>query len=106
MANEWTLFRQAEIAVTPTRFMVGSKTYAIRNIVSTEGFELRPGWLGALIGKRKEFKVIITTAAGKITAYSSTDRALVGDLLEALDNAIAKHGTAETTQRQKTALKI
>jgi hypothetical protein len=88
MVEEKVLFRRNDICVTPTRFMVGSKTYAIRNIVSTKGIEVRPGCLGALLGNRTEYRVILTTSAGEVGAYSSFDPEIVDKLLGALDMAI------------------
>lgn len=89
MSNETVLFKRADVTVTPSRFMVGSKTYAIRNIVSTRGLQESPGWLGALFGGKTIYRVLLTTAAGELSAYESKDRDLIGDLLEALDRAIA-----------------
>jgi len=89
MNDEQILFQRYDITVTPSRLMVGSKTYAIRNIVSTKGLEICPGWLGRLMGGQPEYSVILATAAGEISAYSTPDSELVSDLLAALDNAIA-----------------
>ena len=89
MAGEAVLFQRADIIVTPTRFMVGSKTYAARNIVSTRGLEERPGCIGALLGHRPVYWVLLATAAGELRAYESSDCDMIGDLLTALDKAIA-----------------
>jgi hypothetical protein len=88
MKPENTLFKRNELTVTTARFMVGSKTYAVRNIVSTRGIQVRPGWIGCLLGRRPEYRVLITTSAGELSAYSSSDATTVADLLDALDKAI------------------
>jgi hypothetical protein len=93
MKPEETLFQRNDLAVTTARFMVGSKTYAIRNIVSTRGIEIRPGFLGRLFGKRSEYRVLITTSAGELSAYNSSDATTIADLLDALDKAIASSTT-------------
>ncbi len=94
MADEKVLFRNGNVVVTPTRFMIGSKTFAVRNIVSTRGLEIRPGCLGQLLFQKPEYCVSLSTSAGEIEAYKSNDKVLIGDLLEALDKAIAEGGTA------------
>ena len=88
MADESVLFRHGDVVVTPTRFMVGSKTYAIRNIASSRGVQVRPGCLGRLIGEKMVYGVFLATSAGQIDAYSSKDPKVIEDLLEALDRAI------------------
>jgi hypothetical protein len=92
MSDEIVLFQRCEIVVTASRFMVGSKTYAVRNIVSTRGLEITPGCLNALFGARSKYVVSLTTAAGEVQAYKSNDKEFVGDLLEALDRAIMECG--------------
>ena len=93
MKIEKTLFQRNDLTVTTARFMVGSKTYAVRNIVSTRGIEVRPGLLGRLFGKRSEYRVLITTSTGELSAYNSSDATTVADLLDALDKAIASSTT-------------
>ena len=93
MKPEKTLFQRNDLVVTTSRFMVGSKTYAIRNIVSTRGIEIRPGFLSRLFGKRPEYRVLITTSAGEFSGYNSSDATTIADLLEALDKAIASSTT-------------
>jgi hypothetical protein len=90
MPEEKTFFNRGDIIVTTSRFMVGSKTYAVRNIVSTRGLEITPGCLSALLGAKSGYVVAVTTAAGEERAYISKDKEFVGDLLEALDKAIVE----------------
>jgi hypothetical protein len=89
MKDERVFLRKLDLTVTASRFMVGSKTYAIRNIVSTRGLEIRPGFLARIFGAQTEYRVILQTSAGDVHAYTSEDPAIVAELLEALDNAIA-----------------
>jgi hypothetical protein len=89
MNEEKTFFKKLDITVTSSRFVVGSKTYAIRNIVSTRGLEIRPNLFGLIFGAKKEYQVILQTSAGDVQAYQSTDPEVVSDLLAALDKAIA-----------------
>ena len=89
MNQERTFLRKLDITVTATRLMVGSKTYSIRNIVSTRGIEIRPGFFGRIFGAKSEYQVILQTSAGDVQAYTSHDPEIISELLTALDNAIA-----------------
>jgi hypothetical protein len=117
MSNEITFFQNGEITVTNARFVVGSHTYAMRGITSVRGLEITPGkampifliitglflllvYVGIifigfgiyfLIKQKSSFAVVLTTAAGEVKAYESRDSNLVGDVLEALNQAIVAH---------------
>ena len=47
------------------------------------------GLIGKLFGAKSEFVVQLSTAAGDVEAYKSEDSDFIGDLLNALDKAIA-----------------
>jgi hypothetical protein len=62
--GEDVYFDRDRVLVTPTRFAVRGKTYAVRNIVSTRGITETPGCLGWLFGEKTRYAVVITTSAG------------------------------------------
>ena len=76
--------------MTDARFVVGSQTYAIRNITSVKGIEIIPGPIGRLLGYKSMFAVVLSTAGGEIRAYESKDSDLIGDVLETLNQAIVR----------------
>ena len=88
MLNETTLLHRGDITVTNARFMIGSQTFAIRGITSVQGIEITLGLLRRLFGGTSTFAIVLKTAAGKIQAYESKDSDLIGDTLEALNQAI------------------
>ena len=70
--------------------MVGSKTYSVRNIVTTKGLEHDPSLLRRwLFGEHHKFEVVLQTAAGDISAYESQNPDIITDVINALDEAIA-----------------
>jgi hypothetical protein len=117
MSSETTFFQNSEITVTNARFVVGSQTYAMRGVTSVRGIEIThsKAWpmlfiisdlllllfyvgivligigLYLLIKQKRRFAVVLTTAAGEVRAYESRDSNLVGDVLEALNQAIVAH---------------
>jgi hypothetical protein len=87
---EITLLDRGDVVVTDSRFMVGSKTYAIRSIVSVRGIEIAPGFLRQRwFGERHRYSILLSTASGETPAYESQGGDLIGDILEALNHAIA-----------------
>ena len=48
MANEKTFFQYEDVAVTNSRFMVGSHTFAMNNITSVKASKLNPSRVGPL----------------------------------------------------------
>jgi hypothetical protein len=90
MLNETTLLHRGDITVTDARFMIGSQTFAIGGITSVRGIEITPGLVRRLFGGTSTFAIILKTAAGEIQAYESKDSDLIGDTLEALNQAIVR----------------
>lgn len=90
MTKETTILRRGNIIVTDSRFMVGSQTYAIRGITSVKGIEITPGLFARVFGKTSTFAVVLSTAGGEVRAYESKDSGVVGDVLEALNQAIVR----------------
>jgi len=86
--EEHVIYNYNNMFVSDKRFMVGGKTYAIRNIVSTRGIEYSPGCLGIFFGKSRNYKLILTTSSGELTVYETTDSKVLNALLTALDKAI------------------
>jgi hypothetical protein len=117
MSNETIFFQDDDILVTDARFVVGSQTYAMRGITSVRGIEITPDkaapifliitglllllvfvgivFIGFgiyfLIKQKPKFAVVLTTSAGEVTAFVNRDSNLVGDVLEALNQAIVAH---------------
>lgn len=131
MKDEVTLFYRAPVRVTSSYFIVGSKAYFLRDIVSVEKIEKPLGdgpAISVLLGivflilalsqvtiqqfriwkiigavgiylvaagisrwrhHKPNFAVVLTTAGGRVTAYVSNDGGLVGDVVDALNNALA-----------------
>jgi hypothetical protein len=88
--SEEIIYQNADITITRSRFMVGSKTYAIRNIVTTKGLHHDPSWFRRLVFKEYEkYEVVLQTTAGEVSAYESSVPDSIGDIIEALDKAIA-----------------
>jgi hypothetical protein len=86
---EKVIFKRGDLLVTQSRFHVGAKTYAIRNIVTTRGLVIKPGFIDRILRKKTRYVVVITTTAGEIQAYESPEPELIDRLLNALDRAIA-----------------
>ncbi len=76
--------------MTDARFIVGSQTYAMRGITSVKGIEITPGFFARLFGETSTFAVVLSTAGGEVRAYESKDSDLIGDVLEALNQAIVR----------------
>lgn len=88
MSNERTFFDRGNVTVTDSRFIVGSQTYAMRGITSVKGIEITPSIFARLFGQKSNFAVILFTAGGEVRAIESKDSDFIGDVLEALNNAI------------------
>jgi Family of unknown function (DUF6232) len=128
MTTEKTYSQQGDITVTSARFIVGSQTFAMRNITSVQIVENKPnnpypgylmiiGCVTALIGfsnssisagilglviaaagvywawhQTSTFSVVLTTAAGEVSAYTSQNRKFIATIVEALNLSIAERG--------------
>jgi len=128
MSTEKTYSQQGDIIVTSARFIVGSQTFAMRNITSVQIVENEPnnpypgylmmlGCATVLIGfsnssisastlglviaaaggywawqQTSTFSVVLTTAAGEVSAYTSHNRKFIVTIVEALNLSIAERG--------------
>jgi len=81
MLNKITILQRVGIPVVADRFMVCSRTDAIREIPSVRGIELNLRLLRRRSGQTSTFAIIPSTAAGKIQANKSKDSDLIGDPL-------------------------
>ena len=128
MSTEKIYFEQGDITITGARFVIGSKTFAMRNITSVQIVENEskaaiPGYL-ILIGiamtgigfagshkdiafaglviaaagvysawnQKSTFSVVLTTAAGEVSAYTSEKREFIATIVQALNRSIAERG--------------
>jgi len=128
MSTERTYFQQGDVTVTSARFIVGSQTFAMRNITSVQTVETEPdspypgylmmlggalaiggfanssitaGILGVVIAaaggywswqQTSTFSVVLTTAAGEVSAYTSQNRKFIAATVEALNLSIVERG--------------
>jgi hypothetical protein len=82
MLNKTTILKRVGIPVVADRFMVGSRTDAIREIPSARGIKLNLRLLRIRPGQTPTFAIIPSTAAGcDIQANKSKDSDLIGDPL-------------------------
>ena len=80
MLNKTTILKRVGIPVVADRFMVGSRTDAIREIPSARGIKLNLRLLRIRPGQTPTFAIIPSTAAGcDIQANKSKDSDLIGD---------------------------
>ncbi len=81
MLNKTTILLRVGIPVAAHRFMVRSRTTAIREIPSVQGIKLNLRLLRTQPGKTSNLAIIPSTAAGEIQANKSKDSDLIGDPL-------------------------
>jgi hypothetical protein len=82
MLNKITVLQRVGIPVIADRFMVGSRTDAIREIPSARGIEINLRLLRIRPGQTPTFAIIPSTAAaGKIQADNTKDGGSSGDPL-------------------------
>ena len=81
MLNKTTILMRVRIPVAAHRFMVRSRTTAIREIPSVQGIKLNLRLLRTQPGKTSNLAIIPSTAAGEIQANKSKDSDLIGDPL-------------------------
>jgi len=79
MPNRTTILQRVSISTVAVRFMVGTRTDAIRRIPSVRGFEPTPSLMGRLFGRTSKFAIIPSTAGKEIQADNGKDN----DLIEA-----------------------
>ena len=98
MLNKTTILLRVRIPVAAHRFMVRSRTTAIREIPSVQGIKLNLRLLRTQPGKTSNLAIIPSTAAGEIQANNGNDINLIGDPL-------LKPSTKPSSGRNKTKSK-
>jgi hypothetical protein len=115
--QEQTLFQAGAVQVTNARFVVGTTTYAIRNITSTSlsskpkpmgatilfglltgGALLAQAWIVAAVlgliafvcfkGAHALHSVRLKTSGGEVTAIEDKDETLIRNIVDALNQSI------------------
>ncbi|MCX6869428.1 MAG: hypothetical protein NTY84_02200 [Verrucomicrobia bacterium] len=81
MLNKTTILLRVRIPVAADRFMVRSRTTAIREIPSVQGVKLNLRLLRTQPGQTSNLAITTATAAGEIQANKSKDSDLIGDPL-------------------------
>jgi hypothetical protein len=79
MLNRTTILQRVGISTIADRFMVNSRTDAIRRIPSVRGIEITPDLSSRLTGQTFNFAIALKTAGRKIQADNGKDN----DLIEA-----------------------
>jgi hypothetical protein len=127
MGDETIFFQSGNIAVTNTRFIAGSQTFAMGGITSVEGIEIPASpiapvlliiiglilavsgfggaWPFIIVGlliiaggvllavcRKSKFSVVLRTAGGEVTAYSSNDKSLIAEIIRAINASIVSRG--------------
>lgn len=113
---EETLFQSGDVVVTNKRFMIGGKTIALAGVVSVSMMYTKPSRLGpivllilgviclsfsAVLGiilialggawlyfQKTVYHVVLESAAGSQEALSSKDEQFIGDVVQAINDAI------------------
>ena len=78
MLDKTTILQRVSISTVADRFMVGTRTDAIRRIPSVRGIEATPSLISRLFVQTSNFAVIPSTAGKKIQADNSNDSDLIG----------------------------
>ena len=81
MLNRTTILQRVSISTVADRFMVDTRTDAIRGIPSVGGLEAPPSLMGRLFGRTSNFATIPSTAGKEIQADNSNDSDLIGEPL-------------------------
>jgi hypothetical protein len=79
MLNRTTILQRVGVSEVADRFMVGSRTDAIRGIPSARGIEITPLPRSKLSGQTSNFAIIPSAAAGEIQADNNKDSDLIED---------------------------
>jgi hypothetical protein len=81
MLNRTTILQRVGIATIADRFMVSSRTDAIRRIPSVRGIEATPSLISRPFVQTSNFDIIPSTAGKEIQADNSNDSDLIGEPL-------------------------
>ena len=98
MLNRTTILQRVSIPRVAGRFMVSSRTDAIRRIPSVRGIETTANLMGRLFGRTFNSAIVLKTAGREIQAYESKDGDLIG-------NPPPKPSTKPLSDRDNTKLK-
>ena len=94
MLHRTTILQRVGVSTIADRFMVSSRTDAIRRIPSVRGIEITPDLMGRLFGRTSHFAIIPSTAGKEIQADNGKDN----DLIEAPPRSPQpSHRPAKTT---------
>ena len=77
MLNRTTILQRVSISTVADRFMVGTRTDAIRRIPSVRGIEATPTLMGRLLGRTSNFAIIPSTAGKETQADNCNDSDLI-----------------------------
>lgn len=81
MLNRTTILQRVGISTVADRFMVATRTDAVRGSPSVRGFEATPSLMGRLFGRTSNFAIIASTAGEEIQVDNSNDSDLIGEPL-------------------------
>jgi hypothetical protein len=120
--TETTFYQDAQILVTPSRYVTDAKTYAMRNISSVHVFEIvksktlqvivfiiglllmfnddlrilgfifSAGSIGSFFLVKNEYAVRISTNSGEANSLVSKDKIYIQQIVNALNDAIIHRG--------------
>lgn len=79
MLHRTTILQRVGIPTIADRFMVGTRTDAIRRNPSVRGIEATPSLISRLFVQTSNFAIIPSTAGKEIQADNSNDSDLIGD---------------------------
>ena len=116
--DEKILYQDSGVTVTPTRFISGATTYAIRNVTSVREYQKTPSATAAILlilfgivmlfanpfagvplvalgvyvyrQIKTSYHVMLTTASGEASAFNSMDQKNVTKIVAALNQAIVE----------------
>jgi hypothetical protein len=99
MLNRTTILQRVSISTVAHRFMVGTRTDAVRTIPSVRGIETTANLMGRLFGRTFNSAIVLKTACREIQAYESKDGDLIG-------NPPPKPSTKPLSDTDNTKLKV
>ncbi|MBI4719070.1 MAG: hypothetical protein HY763_14795 [Planctomycetes bacterium] len=110
---EQIIFEQGGTKVTSARVVIGPQTYALGGITSVQAREIPPSrkgpiilmivgfpffFIGTIIGiiwlirQKTTYAVLLVSAAGEQEALTSKDKALIAQIVNAINEAIIARG--------------
>jgi hypothetical protein len=98
MLNKTTILQRVSISTVSDRFIVATRTDAVRGMPSVRGFEATPSLMGRLFGRTSNFAIIASTAGEEIQVDNSNDSDLIG---EPLPNPSTKPPSGQNNTKPK-----